>query len=233
MSARLRLIAAPAVVAVAGLAWWLGSDAPTRAAAPVAPGSTATTWSTPTHPMPSALPAVATTAGAATLPAPLTAFPIGTTASLDEARAFRTDARGQLVLDERTRLATEKLVALNGPDALPALVNEQTAGLPAEAAAQARDLVERYGAYESARRGTFQPGTAPLVPEEGLSELAATHALRASYFGPDTAQRLFGAEEAVTKRLLELMRDDRAENLTMEQKAIRAQERLTAERGGR
>jgi hypothetical protein len=150
----------------------------------------------------------------------------------NDERAFRADGKGRLVLDERTRLAVEKLVGLNGPESLPALVGEQTSGLPAEAAAQARDLVERYGAYESARRGTFEPGTAPMVPEEGLAELAATRALRASYFGQDAAQRLFGAEEAVSKRLLEMMRDDRAANLTIEQKAIRAQARYSLENPG-
>jgi hypothetical protein len=174
---------------------------------------------------------VAASAAVTAMPVPALPPAVVQTPANDE-RAFRIDGKGRLVLDERTRLAVEKLVGLNGPESLPALVGEQTSGLPAEAAAQARDLVERYGAYESARRATFEPGTAPMVPEEGLAELAATRALRASYFGQDAAQRLFGAEEAVSKRLLEMMRDDRAANLTIEQKAIRAQARYSLENPG-
>ena len=218
-----------AATAVAAATWWLGGEAPKGDAAPSVPTvRSSPTWSPADPPAPPRL-QVAASAAITTMPMPPAAA-VQTPAN-DE-RAFRTDDKGRLVLDERTRLSVEKLVGLNGPESLAALVAEQTSGLPAEAAAQARDLVERYGAYESARRGTFEPGTAPMVPEEGLAELAATRALRASYFGQDAAQRLFGAEEAVAKRLLEMMRNDRAANLTIEQKAIRAQARYSLENPG-
>ena len=220
-----------AATAVAAATWWLGGEAPKGDATPsVSTASNSPTWSPADPPAPPRL-QVAASAAITAMPVPAPPTAAVQTPANDE-RAFRTDNKGRLVLDERTRLAVEKLVGLNGPESLAALVAEQTSGLPAEAAAQARDLVERYGAYESARRGTFEPGTAPMVPEEGLAELAATRALRASYFGQDAAQRLFGAEEAVSKRLLEMMRDDRAANLTIEQKAIRAQARYSLENPG-
>jgi len=218
-----------AATAVAAATWWLGREAPrSDAAPPVSTASNSPTWSPADPPAPPRS-QVAASAAITTMPVPPAA---AVQTQANDERAFRTDGKGRLVLDERTRLAVEKLVGLNSPESLAALVAEQTSGLPAEAAAQARDLVERYGAYESARRGTFEPGTAPMVPEEGLAELAATRALRASYFGQDAAQRLFGAEEAVSKRLLEMMRDDRAANLTIEQKAIRAQARYSLENPG-
>jgi hypothetical protein len=151
-------------------------------------------------------------------------------AELASEKAFRTDPHGKLVLDERARLAMERLVALNEPEKIPSLVAEETAGLPAEAAARARELVERYDAYDSARRQTFPPGSAPLVPEDGLAELTATSALRESYFGKEAAHRMFGEEEAVTRRLLELMREDRTATTSMEQKAVNAQARYLQER---
>jgi len=229
MSQRMWLIAA--ATAVAAATWWLGGEAPKSDAAPSVPTvRNSPTWSPADPPAPPRL-QVAASAAVTAMPVPAPPPAAVQTPANDE-RAFRIDGKGRLVLDERTRLAVEKLVGLNGPESLPALVGEQTSRLPAEAAAQARDLVERYGAYESARRGTFEPGTAPMVPEEGLAELAATRALRASYFGQDAAQRLFGAEEAVSKRLLEMMRDDRAANLTIEQKAIRAQARYSLENPG-
>jgi hypothetical protein len=231
MSQRMRLIAVAAVTAVVAATWWLGGEEPKGDAAP----SVSTVGNSPTRspaqPSPPTGLQVAASAAITAMPVPMPPVAAVQTPANDE-RTFRTDDKGRLVLDERTRLSVEKLVGLNGPESLAALVAEQTSGLPAEAAAQARDLVERYGAYESARRGTFEPGTAPMVPEEGLAELAATRALRASYFGQDAAQRLFGAEEAVSKRLLEMMRDDRAANLTIEQKAIRAQARYSLENPG-
>lgn len=232
MSYRLRLIAVAAVTAVAAAVWWPGTQSPQGDGAP----SVATSGNSPTRAAAPAPPTpvwkVAASAATAAMPVLPVLPPLTVPAPAKEERAFRTDDKGRLVLDERTRLAVEKLVGLNGPESLPALVAQETSGLPAEAAAQASDLVERYGAYESARRGTFQPGTAPMVPEEGLAELAATSALRASYFGQDAAKRLFGAEEAVSKRLLEMMREDRAANLTIEQKAIRAQARYSLENPG-
>jgi hypothetical protein len=231
MAHRMRLVAVAAVTAVVVATWWQGGESPKGDAAPALSTAGNSPTRSPAQPSPPPGLQVAASAAVTAMPVPMPPAAAVQTPANDE-RTFRTDDKGRLVLDERTRLAVEKLVGLNGPESLAALVAEQTSGLPAEAAAQARDLVERYGAYESARRGTFEPGTAPMVPEEGLAELAATRALRASYFGQDAAQRLFGAEEAVSKRLLEMMRDDRAANLTIEQKAIRAQARYSLENPG-
>lgn len=147
-----------------------------------------------------------------------------------KAGLFQLDAAGQLALDERTRLGVESLVALTAPDQMHTALEEHLKGLPPEAAAAARAFVGRYENYADAQRSSYPPGRAPLVPEEGLAELAGLQALRETYFGREAAQRMFGEEDAVARRLLELMREDPVPDAPMEDKAVRAQARYDAER---
>jgi hypothetical protein len=150
-------------------------------------------------------------------------------------RIFEVDASGKLVRNEPARLNVEALVALTPPDQLRAVALAQVQDLPAAAAVEALDLVERFNAYQTAQKLSFAPGNAPLVPEEALAELDGLHALRVSYFGKEGAQSLFGKEEGVARQLLEWMRDDNAPGLSMEQRAMRAQARydaLQASQGG-
>jgi lipase chaperone LimK len=69
------------------------------------------------------------------------------------------------------------------------------------------------------------------VPEEGLAQLNAMQALRVSHLGAEAARQLYGEDDAVARRLLELMRDETDTSLSMEQKAMRAQARYDLERG--
>ena len=143
---------------------------------------------------------------------------------------FQMDATGQLALDERTRLGVESLVALTAPHQMHTALEAHLQGLPPEAAAAARTFVGRYENYVDAQKSTYPPGRAPLVPEEGLAELAGLQALRETHFGREAAQRMFGEEDAVARRLLELMREDPVPDAPMEDKAVRAQARYDAER---
>ena len=143
------------------------------------------------------------------------------------------DASGKLVRNEQTRVNVEALVALTPPDQLRAAALAQVQDLPAAAAVEALDLVERYNGYQAAQKLSFAPGNAPLVPEEALAELEGLHALRVSYFGREGAQSLFGKEEAVARQLLEWMREDNAPGLSMEQRAMRAQARYDAMQASR
>lgn len=143
---------------------------------------------------------------------------------------FETDAQGRLLVDERMRLAVEALVGGHPAEALPALVAAEVQGMPAQAAADAREIAQRLDAYQNAQRAVFPPGEAPLVPQEGLAELDTLVALRSSYFGAESARRMFGADEAVTRRLLQLMAEESASSLSMEEKALRAQARYDQER---
>ena len=142
--------------------------------------------------------------------------------------AFEVDASGKLVRNEQARLHVEALVALTPPGQLREVALAQVQDLPAAAAVEALDLIERYSGSQAAQKLAFAPGNAPLVPEEALAELDGLHALRVSYFGREGAQSLFGKEEAVARQLLEWMREDNAPGLSMEQRAVRAQARYDA-----
>lgn len=144
---------------------------------------------------------------------------------------FETDAAGRLVVDERMRLAVEGLIGLHSSQAMAELIAAEVQGLPAPAAAQARELAQRLDDYQAAQRAAFPPGAAPLVPQEGLAELETLVALRTSYFGAEAARRMFGADEAVTRRLLQLMAEDTSATPSMQDKAQRAQQRYDRERG--
>lgn len=201
-------------------------------------------WVTPEQP-PSSTPAGSGAAGTAAVPASaampgprgadLTAA-AGLAAAADAAeplgpgsgKTFEVDASGKLVRNEQTRLNVEALVALTPPEQLRAVALAQVQELPAAAAVEALDLVERYNGYQAAQKLSFAPGNAPLVPEEALAELDGLHALRVSYFGKEGAQSLFGKEEDMARQLLEWMREDNAPGLSMEQRAMRAQARYDA-----
>jgi hypothetical protein len=137
-------------------------------------------------------------------------------------KTFVVDGNGKLVRNEHTRLS---VVALTPPEQLRTVAQAQVQELPAAAAVEALDLVDRFNAYQSAQKLSFSPDKAPLVPEEALAELDGLHALRVSYFGGEGAQHLFGKEEAAARQLLEWMRQDSAPGLSMEQRAMRAQAR--------
>lgn len=227
-------LAAAGALALAGLmAWWWGQPmpAPPPAAAPAA--------SFPWDRTPVAVQAPPEASPAPPAERPPQAAPAAgplldpTTLAFKPAQRpmFRADARGQLVLDEHTRLQVEKLLAMHGPDEVLQRLDSETATLPAGAAAQARELVQRFEAYQIAQRQAFATGVAPLVPEEGLAQLQTMQAMRASHFGTEAAQRMFGQEDAVTRRLLELMRQETDTRLSMAERAARAQARFDLERG--
>jgi len=163
---------------------------------------------------------------AATVPAEAPAAAVAAPAGKG---VFRFDADGKLILDGDTRYGIERLLALHDGADLERELQAQLEGVPPAAAAQARQLIERYQSYVDAQKGSYAPGSAPLVPAQGLAELDGLIALRTAYFGEAAARRLFGADEAVARRLLELMRDDPLPNAPMADKAQRAQARLDEE----
>lgn len=250
MTAPRRAVPTPALWAAAAaalafaLGWWLQPPptrpappatatalmpaAPPRAAPPgMAPAAPA---AAPAPPVPLPPPATAAAAGPRLDPETLALRPAGRP-------MFRADGQGRLVHDEHTRLQVERLLALHEPGEARRLAEAEAeaAGLPAAAAAQARELVERFEAFQLAQRQTFAPGVAPQVPEEGLAQLQALQAMRASHFGAEAAQAMFGRDDAVTRRLLELMQQETDTRLSMEARAMRAQARYDQEQaaGGR
>ncbi len=147
-------------------------------------------------------------------------------------RTFVADSQGLLLLDQRTRLKVEALVALNHGDDLAASLDEVVAGLPRPAVLRARELVQQYQAYAQALRQAIEPGVVPGSPAAALAQLDTLKRLREQHFGRDEAQRLYGEEEASSRRLLEMMLADPDPNGSLGEKAERAQARYDAQRRG-
>jgi lipase chaperone LimK len=118
----------------------------------------------------------------------------------------------------------EALFARTDPADLSKTQEEITQKLPPTAATEASALLERYQNYSKAQRQSYPPGAAPATEEAALAELDGLHALRIAHFGADIAHALYGAEEALTRSLIELMRLEKDQSLTMEEKAARAQQ---------
>jgi lipase chaperone LimK len=147
-----------------------------------------------------------------------------TTSATDPTGTFRTDGTGKLIIDEQTRLNMEALLARTHAADLAKVHEEITQALPPTAAAEASALLERYQNYSKAQRQAYPPGAAPATEEAALAELDGLHALRLAHFGSENAQALYGAEETLTRSLIELMRLEKDQSLTLEEKAARAQQ---------
>lgn len=139
-------------------------------------------------------------------------------------QTFRVNDSGRLVLDQQTRLNMEALFARAQRDDLAEAKQQAVEPLPAGAAAQATDLLEDYDNYQQAQRQAYPPGVAPATEEAALAELEGLHALRAAHFGAVIARALYGEEESSSRQLIELMRLEKDQSLTLEEKAARAQQ---------
>src|SRR5690349_20395299 len=147
-----------------------------------------------------------------------------TSSATDSSGTFRTDDTGKLIIDEQTRFNMEALLERTDTADVPEVIENITQNLPPAAAAEASALLDRYQNYSKAQRQSYPPGAAPATEEAALTELDGLHALRVAHFGSDTAHALYGAEEALTRSLIELMRLEKDQSLTLEEKAARAQQ---------
>jgi len=143
--------------------------------------------------------------------------------SEESAAAFRTNAAGQLVVDEQTRLNMEALIAHAESDELSREVREQIEQLPPSAAREAEELFQKFVQYQQAQRQTYPPRDAPMTEDDAIRELEGLHALREAHFGPQAAAQLFAKEEAIAREMIELMRIENDQSLTPEEKHARAQ----------
>ena len=145
-------------------------------------------------------------------------------------KTFRVNASGRLVLDEQARLNMEALFARTDRVQLAEAKQQAIEPLPAAAGAQAAELLEHYDNYQQAQRQAYPPGVAPATEEAALAELDGLHALRVAHFGPVVARALYGEEEAESRQLVELMRLEKDQSLTLEEKAVRAQQLRDSQR---
>lgn len=210
------------IVAVgAAIFWWLRPDssqsvetrAPDERPAATAPTARAEAEAKPAEHTSTAEPEPAA-------PTPAPEAPHGKT---DGKNPFRVDNTGKLILDEQTRLNMEALFAQTDRANLAEAQQNATAKLPPAAATEATALLERYDNYSKQQRQSYPPGIAPDTEEAALAELDGLHALRVAHFGPEAAKAFFAAEEEITRSLIDLMRLEKDQSLTLQEKAERAQ----------
>jgi len=205
------------VASGATIIWWLRADVPQAAETRIEAEPPATN-------APAATPA-AKPADVMNVPEPQPSVLAAqtTAAKTDGKNPFRVDASGQLVLDEQTRLNMEALFAQTDRADLADAQRSATAKLPPAAAAEAAVLLERYDNYSQDQRQSYPPGVAPVTEEAALAELEGLHALRVAHFGPEVATAFYATEEQLTRSLLDLMRLEKDQSLTLQEKAERAQ----------
>ncbi len=143
----------------------------------------------------------------------------------DVSKMFQVDERGALVLNEKTRLNIESLTALNTPEELAAKLRKLSAVLPPQAYKQLAHLIDQFERYTTASKDIYPPDVAPSTIDQAVTELQGLHSLRVTYFGHDVASAFFSEEEKQGRQLLELMRKEN-ENMTMDERAHRAQMQL-------
>jgi lipase chaperone LimK len=136
---------------------------------------------------------------------------------------FKVDTKGRIVTDEAARINIEKLFALNTTEALARKQRVLEESLPANAARELADLVDRYTNYAVAQRQTLPPGQEPASAAEGLTQIDVLHGLRVQYFGAAAAEGFFGEEEKIQRELLQLMSLEKDQSLTLAEKADKAQ----------
>jgi lipase chaperone LimK len=145
---------------------------------------------------PSAMPPIisAGSAGAAHAPAAPEALP-GSLDGTEADGAITADAAGHLVISLELRRLFDHFLAATGEEPLAtirariiAVLHER---LPATAASEAIEILDRYLAYREAAR-TLAPAASDV---DGLTQV---HALRAKLFTPAVVQAFFADEEAAT-----------------------------------
>ncbi len=141
---------------------------------------------------------------------------------------FDVDKRDNLVLNEDTRLNIEKLTALNTPEELREKLRKFSVVLPREAYRQLVYLIDSYNNYMRASKDAYPPDKEVDTLEEALDELAGLHALRVKYFGAGAAEAFYGKEEKLNQQLMHLMALEADPNMTLAQKADKAQQLIKA-----
>jgi hypothetical protein len=139
---------------------------------------------------------------------------------------FQADARGNLVLNEATRINIEKLYALNTPEELAEKMQKLSTVLPAAAHRQVANLVDYFDKYIRDTKQIYPPDVELETVDEALAQLKGMHDLRLMHFGADVAKAFFVEEEKMSLQLLYLMSVEKDKNLSMGEKAQRAQELL-------
>lgn len=139
-------------------------------------------------------------------------------------RKFAVDDRGELVIDERTPSQLDAALSKTGrriePDQLVRLQAEVRSELSGKAGEQAAELIGRYDSYRRALEDEMSRSL-PRDPDELYASLNAVIALRRQHFDAESADRMFGKEEAYSRYSIGVMRIEADQTLSAEQKAAK------------
>ncbi len=136
---------------------------------------------------------------------------------------FQADERGNLVLNETTRINIEKLYALNTPEELAEKMRKLATVLPDSAHRQVANLVDYFDKYTRDVKEIYPPDVAPETVEDVLVQLKGMHDLRLLHFGADVARAFYADEEKISLQLIYLMAIEKDKSLSLDEKAQRAQ----------
>lgn len=216
-----------AAVLVAGLWWRQGAGQEPASRDPVLPAQPVSADGRPAFPPPwSVLPQapMRETAGAA---------PTETAEGGDgRPLRFRADATGNLVKDAAARSGIERVAALYPGNQGLARLREAVAALPPAAQQQAEHLYHQWKQYSAAIPQALPPPQDDTPPDDGeiQRQFDVLHRLRATHFGAETAQSMFGEEEQMAQQVLERMRLQADPSLSPAEKAERALRSLPAQK---
>ena len=149
-------------------------------------------------------------------------------ARLDVTQRFKA-RDGRLVIDASTLRTLEQVLIFQDGQGAGQKAREVAHNLPPELRTQAAELAERYAQFDQARRMAVSPDQAPASLAQMQSQFDAVQALQREHFGQDVAQQLFGEDDAVTARLLQFMAEDTDPTASLQDKAMRAQARYSAD----
>jgi lipase chaperone LimK len=152
--------------------------------------------------------------------APVSAVTPGATSTVD---GFEIDSAGNLVLTARTLEVIRSALAGKTAEELPGVRETLARDLPPAAARRAQDLLDRYQSYQQVMLVQFPPDHAPPTDEDATQLLDSLHALRVEQFGADVTQALFGDEEATQRSMAALIRNEKDQSLTPQQRAAYAE----------
>lgn len=137
---------------------------------------------------------------------------------------FRATTKGDLAMDQQTRLDVERLHAVFSRDEARTRLESLSADLPAQAQRQLKDLFQQYAQYAQAVAQAFPPEQNNGSMDDATRQFNELRALRRQYFGEVQALALFGEEEKTAQELLELMRQQTDPKLSLQERAEQAQE---------
>jgi len=123
---------------------------------------------------------------------------------------FQVNGNGKLVMNEKTRLAIERLHALNTPEERNEKLQEFLKILPPDAHHEVISLLDYFEKYTNDVKQITENQDTPGTMEDALKYIQKLHDQRVMTFGGDIAKAFFEKEESTNREMLELVYKEKA-----------------------